>query len=545
MIKILVICDLIYFELDLFSNGYFKILIDIERKITYLYNIIYKNRGLQIIMKKIRGMTFFSAALLLTSSMLGIAQGVSAADKSEVTTSASKTEYTSAKDLKKKYDVIIVGAGGAGMSAALAAKQKGLKPVILEKMPIAGGNTLKASSGMNASETKVEKANGIVDSNEQFYQETLKGGHNKNDKALLHYMVNHSASAIDWLDSMGMKLDKLTISGGMSVKRTHRPHDGSAVGQYLATGLLRNIKKDKIPLIVNADVTKITEKDDQVSGVKVVINQDKTKTVKAKAVIVTTGGYGASKAMIKKYRPDLAKYVTTNAAGTTGDGIKMIRQLGGYTVDMKQIQIHPTVYQKPAYLIGEATRGEGGILVNKSGDRFTNELNTRDKVSAAINGQSGKMAYVVFDAGVKARSAAVDQYIKKGFTKQADTVEDLAKKINVPAAELQKTITTWNQDVAAKKDSQFERTTGMEHQLNQGPYYAIPIAPGIHYTMGGVKINTKTQVLKKSGKAIPGLYAAGEVAGGLHGYNRIGGNSVADIIIFGRQAGEQAAAYIK
>ncbi len=249
--------------------------------------------------------------------------------------------------------------------------------------------------------------------------------------------------------------------------------------------------------------------------------------------------------MIKKYRPDLAKYVTTNAAGTTGDGIKMIRQLGGYTVDMKQIQIHPTVYQKPAYLIGEATRGEGGILVNKSGDRFTNELNTRDKVSAAINGQSGKMAYVVFDAGVKARSAAVDQYIKKGFTKQADTVEDLAKKINVPAAELQKTITTWNQDVAAKKDSQFERTTGMEHQLNQGPYYAIPIAPGIHYTMGGVKINTKTQVLKKSGKAIPGLYAAGEVAGGLHGYNRIGGNSVADIIIFGRQAGEQAAAYIK
>lgn len=496
-------------------------------------------------MNKIRGMTFFSAALLLTSSMLGIAQGVSAADKSDVTTSASKTEYTSAKDLKKKYDVIIVGAGGAGMSAALAAKQKGLKPVILEKMPIAGGNTLKASSGMNASETKVEKANGIVDSNEQFYQETLKGGHNKNDKALLHYMVNHSASAIDWLDSMGMKLDKLTISGGMSVKRTHRPHDGSAVGQYLATGLLRNIKKDKIPLIVNADVTKITEKDDQVSGVKVVINQDKTKTVKAKAVIVTTGGYGASKAMIKKYRPDLAKYVTTNAAGTTGDGIKMIRQLGGYTVDMKQIQIHPTVYQKPAYLIGEATRGEGGILVNKSGDRFTNELNTRDKVSAAINGQSGKMAYVVFDAGVKVRSAAVDQYIKKGFTKQADTVEDLAKKINVPAAELQKTITTWNQDVAAKKDSQFERTTGMEHQLNQGPYYAIPIAPGIHYTMGGVKINTKTQVLKKSGKAIPGLYAAGEVAGGLHGYNRIGGNSVADIIIFGRQAGEQAAAYIK
>ncbi|MFD0896630.1 flavocytochrome c [Loigolactobacillus binensis] len=477
--------------------------------------------------------------------MLGLAQSALAAEKSSVTTTASKAEYTPAKDLKQKYDVIIVGAGGAGMSAALAAKQKGLKPVILEKMPTAGGNTLKASSGMNASETKVEKANGVKDSNQQFYEETLKGGHYKNDKALLHYMVNHSASAIDWLDSMGMKLDKLTISGGMSVKRTHRPHDGSAVGQYLATGLLRNVQEKKIPLIVNADVTKITEKGNKVSGVKVVLNQDKTKTVKAKAVIVTTGGFGASKAMIKKYRPDLAKYVTTNAAGSTGDGIKMIRKLGGYTVDMKQIQIHPTVYQKPAYLIGEATRGEGGILVNKAGDRFTNELDTRDKVSAAINSQSGKMAYVVFDAGVKARSAAIDQYEKKGFTKKATTIAALAEKINVPAAELQKTLTTWNQDVTAKKDGQFGRTTGMEHQLNQGPYYAIPIAPGIHYTMGGVKVNTKTQVLKKSGKAISGLYAAGEVIGGLHGYNRIGGNSVADIIIFGRQAGNQAAAYVK
>ncbi len=246
-------------------------------------------------MKKIRVMTFFSAALLLTSSMLGIAQGVSAADKSDVTTSASKTEYTSAKDLKKKYDVIIVGAGGAGMSAALAAKQKGLKPVILEKMPIAGGNTLKASSGMNASETKVEKANGIVDSNEQFYQETLKGGHNKNDKALLHYMVNHSASAIDWLDSMGMKLDKLTISGGMSVKRTHRPHDGSAVGQYLATGLLRNIKKDKIPLIVNADVTKITEKTIKFLVLKLSLIKIRQKQLKQKQLLSLPAAMGLPK----------------------------------------------------------------------------------------------------------------------------------------------------------------------------------------------------------------------------------------------------------
>ncbi|ANK59465.1 flavocytochrome c [Loigolactobacillus backii] len=496
-------------------------------------------------MKQGKLFTVFASALLLVSSSLGLVSGVSAASKTDVTTSASKAKYTPDKDLKGKYDVVIVGAGGAGMAAALSAKQKGLNPVILEKMPVAGGNTLKASSGMNASETKVEKANGVKDSNKQFYEETLKGGQYTNNKALLHYMVNHSASAIDWLDSMGMKLDKLTISGGMSVKRTHRPHDGSAVGQYLVNGLLRNVKEKKIPVFVNADVTKINEKNNKVSGVKVVMNQDKTKTISSKAVIVTTGGFGASKKMIKQYRPDLAKYVTTNQAGSTGDGIKMIRKLGGYTVDMNKIQIHPTVYQKPPYLIGEATRGEGGILVNKQGDRFTNDMSTRDKVSAAINKQSGKMAYVLFDAGVKQRSSAIDEYEKKGFTKKAATVEELAKEINVPAAELQKTVTTWNQAVANKKDTQFQRTTGMDHQLNQGPYYAIPVAPGIHYTMGGVKINTKTQVLKKSGKAIPGLYAAGEVAGGLHGNNRIGGNSVADIIVFGRQAGDQAADYLK
>lgn len=497
-------------------------------------------------MKKGRLATIFSVAVLMGSTVFSSVDSVAAAStKPDATSSAStKEKYTPAKDLKKKYDVIIVGAGGAGMTAAIEAKQKGLKPVILEKMPMPGGNTLKASSGMNASETSVEKANGVEDTNQKFYDETLKGGHGKNDKALLRYFVDHSASAIDWLDSIGIKLNKLTISGGMSVKRTHRPEDGSAVGTYLVKGLVRNVKKDKIPMIMNADVTKINMKNNKVSGVNVTLNQDKKKTIDAPAVIVTTGGYGASKKLIKEYRPDLSKYVTTNSSGSTGDGIKMIKQVGGYTVDMKEIQIHPTVYQKPAYLIGEATRGEGGILVNKKGDRFTNDLSTRDKVSAAINKQPGKMAYLVFDSGVVERSAAINQYIKKGFTKKSDTVAGLAKEIGVPAAELEKTMNTWNESVTNKKDSQFGRTTGMDNQLNKAPYYAIPVAPGIHYTMGGVKINTKTQVLKKNGKAIPGLYAAGEVTGGLHGYNRIGGNSVADVVIFGRDAGEQAAKYV-
>jgi fumarate reductase flavoprotein subunit len=210
---------------------------------------------------------------------------------------------------------------------------------------------------------------------------------------------------------------------------------------------------------------------------------------------------------------------------------------------MDQIQVHPTVQQDKSYLIGEAVRGEGAIMVSAEGKRFGNELDTRDKVTASINTLPEKAAILVFDSGVKSRVKAIQQYEKMGFVVEGETIEALAEKINVPADQLKNTLETWNNAVKDKKDGEFGRTTGIDNDLSAAPYYAIKIAPGIHYTMGGVKINTNTEVLNKDGKAIPGLYAAGEVTGGLHGQNRIGGNSVAEIIIFGRQAGVQSAEY--
>ncbi|RGI32410.1 flavocytochrome c [Melissococcus sp. OM08-11BH] len=466
------------------------------------------------------------------------------ASTSDVTSGASEQKYTDPKELKDEYDIIIVGAGGAGMSAALQAKEEGKNPVILEKMPVAGGNTMKASSGMNASETKYQKEAGIKDSNDKFYEETLKGGHGTNDKELLRYYVDHSASAIDWLDSMGIKLNNLTITGGMSEKRTHRPEDGSAVGEYLVHGLLNNIHEKDIPIFVNADVTEILENDSTVDGVKVTV-EGKEKEVHGKAVVVTTGGYGANPELLEKEKPELKGYVTTNQEGSTGDGIRMIEKLGGQTVDMDQIQIHPTVQQDKGVLIGEAVRGEGGILVSQEGKRFTNEMGTRDNVSAAITALPEKSAYLIFDAGVKERVKAINFYEKQGFVKSADSIEALAKEIDMDGKTLGTTVTDWNKAVEAKSDTEFSRETGMDHALNKGPYYAIKIAPGIHYTMGGVKINDKTEVLNKDNQPITGLYAAGEVTGGLHGSNRIGGNSVGDIIVFGRQAGEQSAKFVK
>ncbi|MGE7828404.1 flavocytochrome c [Paenibacillus sp. NPDC093718] len=457
---------------------------------------------------------------------------------------ASQTGYTPFDQLKEKYDIIIVGAGGAGMSAALEAKEKGMNPVIFEKMPIAGGNTIKSSSGMNASETKFQQEQGIKDSNDLFYEETLKGGHGTNDKDMLRFFVDNSASAIDWLDSIGIRLNNITITGGMNEKRTHRPEDGSAVGQYLVNGLVKNVQEQEIPLFVNAKVTDITEKDGKVNGVTVIFNGNDEKNIAANAVVVTTGGFGANMDMISEVRSDLKGYVTTNQEGSTGDGITMIEKLGGTTVDMDQIQVHPTVQQEKSYLIGEAVRGEGAILVSSEGKRFTNELDTRDNVTAAINKLPDKSAYLVFDSGVKSRVKAIQQYEKMGFVIHGDSIEVSANEMGVPADSLKATLDSWNSAVKNNKDTEFNRTTGMDNDLSEAPYHAILIAPGIHYTMGGVKINTNTEVLDKDGKPIPGLFAAGELTGGLHGQNRIGGNSVAEIIIFGRQAGIKSAEFV-
>ena len=486
----------------------------------------------------------FSLILVACSSSSTVTETTETATTEEVVSGATEREYTDPSEIKDSYDVIVVGSGGAGMAAAISAKDAGADVAIFEKMPVIGGNTSKSSGGMNASETKFQKEQGIEDSNDLFYEETLKGGKGTNDPELLRYMVDNSADAIDWLDSMGIRLNKITFSGGFSVARIHRPEDGSAVGGYLVNGLYYNLMEREVPIFVNAEVTDLTDTDGAVTGVTVKID-GKEKTIKAKSVVLATGGFGSNMDMITKFKPELEGYVTTNHEGATGDGIALAEEEGAETVQMDQIQIHPTVYQETSYLVSEAVRGEGAILVNNEGKRFYNEMETRDKVSAAINALPERSAYVVFDQALRERATAIEQYDELGMVVEGETVADLAKEIGVPEENLVATLETWNQYVAAKNDTEFGRTTGMEHDLSKGPYYAIKVAPGIHHTMGGLKINTKTEVLKKDGTAIPGLYAAGEVTGGVHGSNRIGGNAVADIIIFGRQAGTQSAAYSK
>ncbi len=453
-----------------------------------------------------------------------------------VDASAPKSEET------VDCDICIVGAGGAGMTAAIKATESGKNVVLLEMMPYAGGNTTKATGGMNAAETHYQKEQGIEDSVETFIEDTMEGGHQLNNRDLVTIMAEKSAAAIEWLDSIGAPLPKVSFSGGATNQRIHAPEDGSGVGAFLVTRFLNKMDEIGVNVMYDTKATDLIVDNGAVVGVKA---EGKTAnyTINAKAVILTTGGFGNNQDMIVKYRSDLKGTVSTSAPGAMGDGIVMAEKVGADLVDIDQIQLHPTVEQGTSMLITESVRGDGAILVNQEGKRFTNELLTRDKVSAAELEQTGGYAYIIFDQRLRDGLKAIEKYVSTGITVQGDTIEDLADQIDVDPATLAETLDTWNKAVAAKKDAEFERDTGMDNDLSVAPYYAIKIAPGIHHTMGGVKIDTKAQVIDKSGKPIPGLFAAGEVTGGVHGGNRLGGNAVADIVIFGGVASDSAIEY--
>lgn len=447
------------------------------------------------------------------------------------------------QEIQTYYDVIVIGAGSAGLNAAIEVKKAGLDVVIFEKMDRPGGNSKKASSGMNASETRFQKEQNIQDSNQLFFDETLKGGHGTNNQTLLRYFVDHGAEAIDQLNQENIILSNLTIAGGMSVKRTHRPNDGSPVGNYLVQGLLKKADSLHIPILTHVKALEIKMEDQAMTGVKIALGKV-SRLIRAQAVIVTTGGFGANKEMIAKLRPEIVHYISTNSPGTTGDGLKMLKAIGAQLVDLDEIQVHPTVQQDEGILIGEAVRGEGAILVNQMGQRFVNELETRDHVSAAIIKQPEKCAYLIFDQSVRERAKAIEFYDYKGYVFSGDTIEELAHTINVDPKSLKQTVTHWNHDIEENVDPDYNRPTRFATPLVNAPYQAIKIAPGIHFTMGGVKINENAEVLDQNDQPIKGVYAAGEVVGGLHGKNRLGGNAIAETVIFGRQAGQQVAHYI-
>ena len=462
-----------------------------------------------------------------------------------------EVEQTKAEVLEKTpvtldCDVVVVGAGGAGLTAAVRATQEGAKVLVLEKMPMVGGNSLKASGGMNCANTKFQEAAGITDSGvKEFIEDTMNGGHQLNDISLVTTLAENSAEAVEWLESIGAPLPKVAATGGTTHKYLHSPEDGSPVGSYLVAKLSEEAEKQGIEIMLNTTATEILMDNGAACGVKAE-DSEHEYTVNAKAVILATGGFGSNFELMCSYNPSLANAVTTNHPGATGDGIVMAEAVGAATVDMEQIQLHPTVYQATSMLVSEKMRSLGAILVNQEGKRFCNDLSTRDVVSAAELEQTGGYAYIIFDQNLVDHNKSAQEYINKGMAASGESYEELAQNMGLvddAVAAFVQTMDTWNKAVADGVDEEFGRNNGMDDDLSTAPFYAIQIAPGIHHTMGGIKINTNAEVINTDGNVIPGLFAAGETTGGVHGGNRIGGNAVCDFVVFGRIAGLDAAEY--
>ena len=464
---------------------------------------------------------------------------------------AFETEQKAAEPVEKTAvtldcDVVIIGAGGAGLTAAVRAAQQGAKVLVLEKMPMVGGNSLKASGGMNCADTKFQAAQGITDSGvQEFIEDTMNGGHQLNDLALVTTLAENSAEAVEWLESIGAPLPKVAATGGTTHKYLHSPEDGSPVGSYLVAKLSEVVEANGIDVMLNTRATEILMDNGAAVGVKAE-DDAHDYTVNAKAVIIAAGGFGSNFDLMCSFNPSLANAVTTNHTGATGDGILMAEAVGAATVDMDQIQLHPTVYQATSMLVSEKMRSLGAILVNQEGKRFCNDLSTRDAVSAAELQQTGGYAYIIFDQNLVDHNKSAQEYINKGMAATGASYEELAKNMGLEGEAVQtfvQTMDTWNKAVANGVDEEFGRNNGMDDDLSTAPFYAIQIAPGIHHTMGGIKINPDAQVISTDGSVIPGLYAAGETTGGVHGGNRIGGNAVCDFVVFGRIAGLNAAEY--
>jgi fumarate reductase flavoprotein subunit len=496
-----------------------------------------------------------------------------------------------AEDSTVDADVVVVGAGGAGMTAAITAAAEGKSVVILESQSMVGGNSVRATGGMNAGKTVYQDENefgesagvektlktaaekyadnetitalaktvseqwaayqanptGYFDSVELMELDTMIGGKGINDPELVETLCANSADAIDWLDEHGITLHNVSSFGGASVKRIHRPVNAEgktvSVGSYMIPLLEENCEKAGVKMMLDTTATEIlTDANGAAVGVKATGASGETVTVNAKAVVLATGGFGANLDMVVKYKPELKGFMTTNAPGIQGQGIEMAEAIGAATVDMDQIQIHPTVEANTAALITEGLRGDGAILINEEGQRFIDEVGTRDVVSAAEIAQTGSYSWLVVDQAMADASSVIQGYIKKGYTVTGATYEELGKAMGVDAAAFAETMEKWNGYVEAKNDPDFGRTS-FANPLNTAPYYAVKVTAGVHHTMGGLKINANTEVLNEKGEVIPGLFAAGEVTGGVHGANRLGGNAVADFTVFGRIAGAAASDY--
>ena len=443
----------------------------------------------------------------------------------------------------READVVVIGGGGAGLAAAVSAAENGAEVILLEKMTMLGGNTIRSGGYYNAVDPERQEPLGIEDSIDHHYQQTIEGGDNEGDPALVRILVENALDALHWLEDYGMEFtDKVVAIQGAMWERSHVPAESGGYG-YIQT--LEKAARDLgVEILLETKAEKLlTDEEGRVVGVKATGADGEELEFRARnGVVLASGGFGANVEMRVKYDPRLTEsFPTTNHPGATGDGILMAQELEAGVTGMEHIQLLPLADPKSGSSQHKVvTEIQSTIMVNREGKRFVNEDNRRDVLSAAL--WNRPMASV---CNQRARSSRIQQLWRKGrrpgrtgLCLKADTWRAGGNSRHRPEALVQ-TVKEFNEAVAKQSDSFGRKVWG--NTIEVGPFYATPRCPSIHHTMGGLTINTETQVLKTDGTVIPGLYAAGEVTGGIHGTNRLGGNALADIIVFGRIAGRNAA----
>jgi len=472
------------------------------------------------------------------------------------------------------HQVIVVGGGLAGFSAAHTIYEHGGRCLLLDKSPFCGGNSTKATSGINGAGTKPQKAQGIPDSTQIFIEDTLRGGAKKPEVAKV--MCDESAPAVDWLiEKFGLDLSLIARLGGHSQPRTHRGKERFP-GMTITYALMQHFERlaevsDRARIVNKAYVNKLITSDSgrDVIGVEYVKDGQTFKAFGP--VILATGGFGAdftNDSLLAKYRPDLLHLPTTNGEHCTGDGIKISEAIGAKLIDMEWIQVHPTGLVKPddadakvKFLAAEALRGVGGILIDRNGKRFANELGRRDYVTGEMWKHQPPFRLCLNKKASNEIHWHCEHYKGRGIMKQYNNIAELASEMKIPASQIEETFKSYN-EIAEK----------MAKDPEGGPYNAYPsgkswdpygkkyyhnmpcetndvwhvaiVTPVIHYCMGGLEITPKAEVEHVKGGIIGGLFATGEIAGGVHGNNRLGGNSLLDCVTFGRVAGRTCSTYV-
>jgi flavocytochrome c len=447
-------------------------------------------------------------------------------------------------------DVVVVGAGGAGLAAAVSAAEKKASVIVLEKMPTVGGNTIISGGGLNAADPERQGKQGIEDSNEKHFQQTLAAGDYRADPEKVRILTSQGLDAVKWLESYGMKFnDKVIQIYGSLYPRTHMPLEAKGLG-YIKTlkGAADKLGVKTITEMKVEEIIREKQLEGRVLGVRATDKAGKAVYVRAKkAVVLAAGGFGANKELRGMHDPRMRELTTTNGPHATGEVLLQAIDIGGYPVGMDHIQCNPGAPPGRSLRVILHIDVARYIMVDKRGKRFVAEDDRRDVIRDAILNLPEQYGFSVVDNdGYMIHDEIARKTVNKGLETgdafKADTLEELAQKMGVPVNAFVETVKRFNSFVDAQNDADFGKKKHNLKKIEKAPFWSCLAGMSVHHTMGGLNINTRTQVLDRHGKVIPALYAAGEITGGIHGANRVGGNAILDIMVFGRIAGANAAA---